>query len=921
MNIISRFTVKSMKKNPTRTLVTVLGIILSAAMFTAVTTFAVSLWTFLVESQIRQSGDYYVCADWLRNEELASLQESPDITQLAHYEALGYLKTQEEEDGPLSTFLLAAVNSTYLEAMPVHLSEGRYPQNSRELLLHEAIMPELEYYGYETALGSTISLEPSRYCSAYSQVQSLEGAAPTFTAEYTVVGYVATDVILSYDLDCYPMLTLADGAEGLPLWHRAYVKTNPKEVWNLIREEEFHDIDVNESLLALYGQSKYQNFTSIILWLTVVLCLIIVVGSVSLIYNNFSISLGERTKQFGLLSCIGATKKQLRQAVYTEALFLSLGGIPFGVLFGYSGIAITLYFLRDRLPLMLGEVIRGVTVHAVFSPLALVCGGLLALFTVFLSATVPAKRATAIGPLEAIRQNRDYSLPKRMKSHRSSLFGLPGTLAKSYYRVSRGKYRATLISLIISLVLFLSAASFTTSLKLTADQAINRENFDFSCYVDLSEAEELREQPFVERSAYSTEELLLSHVPDHLRSPEFLRYRDKISEIYASAVDPVTKMRILYLEDEVLKDYLLSQKLDPTDYLDPSNPKALVCQKELITYWLANDAGIYERYTYHYPPFGENVTGLTLFPDQCPQGLRPFGEDAMQNHGYSVDETGQLILSIVPLVTNDYGHITEDLAHAAKYAVKPEEKTPSSIHFYPIDPVTGETAKVPAAVEDMQLRHIPIGKTVTELPFGISQNAKDDTYYTGLILPLSAAPQAFREEGSLRFTTSDYPAAKNHLEEAYTDLPYTDYLQEEEAARAMILVVDIFSYGFIVLICLICTANIFNTLSTNVALRRRDFGMLRSIGFWEKDLNKMLSFECLTYGSKALLWGLPLGLLANAGIQRIAADSGTVAYIFPLKAVVSAMVSVFVIVFATMFYAASKLRKDNPIEAIREECI
>jgi putative ABC transport system permease protein len=82
----------------------------------------------------------------------------------------------------------------------------------------------------------------------------------------------------------------------------------------------------------------------------------------------------------------------------------------------------------------------------------------------------------------------------------------------------------------------------------------------------------------------------------------------------------------------------------------------------------------------------------------------------------------------------------------------------------------------------------------------------------------------------------------------------------------------------------------------------------------------MLSYECLTYGTKALLWGLPIGLLLNGWIQKIAADSANITYVFPYEEVLSATICVFLVVFPTMFYAASKLRKDNPIEAIRNEC-
>lgn len=923
MNVFARFTARAMAKNSGRTLVTILGVILSAAMFTAVTTFAVSLWTFLVESAVSTEGDYFVCCHWLTEEEVATLEKNEKITTLARYNALGYLKTQDDADGPLSTFVVASADAPYFDTMPIRLSQGTLPKNSKEILLHEAILSELAYYSIETEIGKEISLDLLRQCSAFPQIQGSDQMLQPYSASYTIVGYIAPDVTLNYELDMYPLLTLSDGQEGFPLWTRAYIKTAPRQVWDLVQGEEFHDIEINDSLLALYGQSRYENFTSIIFWLSAVLCLIIVIGSVSLIYNSFSISLSERTKQFGLLSCIGATKKQLRRAVYAEALFLAAPGIPLGVLFGYGGISLTLFFLRDRLSLVLGGFTQYTTLRGVFSPLALLLGALLALGTLFLSAALPAKRATAISPLEAIRQNRDYQVPKRRrKSLGPSLFGLPGALAKNYYRVSKGKYRATLISLIISLVLFLSASGFTTGLKVAADQAVSAENYDFDCSISQAEGAILAQEDFIDQAAYAVQGYYLSQIRPDQRSAEFLKYETELGKAYPQATAPVANIQVYYLEDDVLRSYLRSQNIDPTDYLDPHNPKALVCYKEVTTYMMADENGIYTRYTYHYPPFSANASELVLFPDGAPSELNPFGSEAMQTYGYSVDDEGNLILSLIPLGENQYGHIAEIPANAISYLVQWEGSPEGAVAvYYLIDATTGLAEQTPIHRQSVDLHRIPLGETIRELPFGISYSAKDQPYYTSLILPLSAVPAEIRDEGSLCFTASDYDVARAYLESRSGTFYYSDYRQSEEAARAMILVVDIFSYGFIVLICLICIANIFNTLSTNVTLRKKDFGMLRSIGFCGKDLDKMLCYECLTYGGKALLWGLPIGLLANGGIQKLTADLGTIAYVFPTKAAVSAVVSVFIIVFTTMFYAASKLRKDNPVEAIRQECI
>lgn len=924
MNILSRFTAKAMRKTPGRTLVTILGVILSAAMFTAVTTFAFSLWCFLKDSAIAQTGDYFIACDLLKEDEVHALEEDHRITEIAQYKALGYLVTQEDSSGPLSTFLLAAGDPAYFETMPVRLSQGRYPENSSELLLHECALSILEVYDIETAIGSRISLDLLRQADLFPNVSPLGSLPLSYTEEYTVVGYIHEEVILANNgRDPYPMLTLADGTEETPLWYRAYIKSAPGKVWELVQEKAFHDIDVNETLLALYGQSRYENFTAIIFWLACILCAIIVVGSVSLIYNSFSISLSERTKQFGLLSCIGATKKQLRKAVYAEALFLALPGIPLGILFGYGGISLTLYFLQDRLTMILGDATEEIVLRGVFSPLALCLGGLLALLTILLSASIPAKRATAITPLDAIRQSKDYAIPKRQKKLRSSLFGLPGTLAKSYYRVSKGKYRATLISLVISIVVFLAAAGFTTGLKQTADEAINVENYDFSCFVPSEQGKVLAEQDFVSASAYTTTGYFRTPIREDQRSEEFLRYKEDLQKAYPQAVNPVAGVEVHYLEDAVLEAYLQQEGLDPQDYLDPRNPKALVCYKEVTTYAMANEQGIYTRYTYHYPPLSPTASELVLFPDGVPETLRPFDQGMGYTYDYTLDEEGKLILTLVPYGTNEYSHIIEDFAHALSYRVEFlwESDGTQRAAYYPIEEASGLPSSEPACVEEIELAQISIGATIQDLPFGISQNAKDTPYYTNLILPLSAAPAYLREEGSLSFSVSDYTEAKAYLKSEMDEGSYIDYRSEEEAARSMILVINIFSYGFIVLICLICIANIFNTLSTNVALRKRDFGMLRSIGFRHGDLRKMLGFECITYGTKALLWGLPIGLLANGGIQRFAADISTISYEFPLEATLPAIVCVFIIVFSTMFYSASKLRKDNPIEAIRQECL
>ena len=94
----------------------------------------------------------------------------------------------------------------------------------------------------------------------------------------------------------------------------------------------------------------------------------------------------------------------------------------------------------------------------------------------------------------------------------------------------------------------------------------------------------------------------------------------------------------------------------------------------------------------------------------------------------------------------------------------------------------------------------------------------------------------------------------------------------EESERNIVTIIRVFSYGFIVLISLIAAANVFNTISTNISLRRREFAMLKSVGMTQKGFNKMLNFECLLYGSRALLYGLPVSCGVTSQQYRSVVD-------------------------------------------------
>ena len=929
MNILSKVTWKGMWKNRTRTIVTIIGIILSAAMFMAVTTLGYSLWDYLIRTEVHNSGDYFLQFDYTSSEHLDSLCADDRVSDIGSLGILGYatVELQVREDYiSKETCAVAAGDQAFFDMVSIRMEEGRLPQNSNEIVITENIYHYLKDAGHPCEMGEVIELNVVPEYEEYEGEYLIPADGDAFTKAYTIVGISETFVRLG-DMDLYlsHLFTFAD-SDDAPIWYRLYLKThNPRDAYPVMHEMPKGIAgSTNDSLLEFYGATQYGNYNTVIALICGVLVVIIMVGSISLIYNAFSISVSERTKQFGLLSSIGATRRQIRRAVFTEAMLLSTIGIPLGLLSGYVGIAITLNILSTRIHTLIATSGGKIFLEPKLSWLALIVAAIIALITVLISAAIPAGRATKISPIDAIRQKNDYSVPKktiRVSKAAYKLFGLPGVLSRKYYKVSKKKYRATVISLVISIILFISAASINMMLHSTIDRAIDTENFDMLCMGDKATLEEIRNQDFVSDSAYYADSHYRVNVPDDMLSESFLKSWPTIHEEYEMLDKNMHDVRLIYLEDSVFKQYLTQHSIPEAPYFDKDVPTALVVGKEVTVYNFRAEVGETNRYTYSYVPYDAEGKTLQMIRDGIPSVLNPFESNGPGTNSfkYFTSEKGETILAIVPYIDLGDDRIGEDWEGRVEYLVQFDTGSDGAtiVNYFRRDVETGEVAEIAEASEEMSTPSIRIGATITDLPFGVTFAAINTYYYNYLILPMSAAPEEM--EPDLCITVSNYTAAKTYLETKIGPYDYRDYKESEENNRTLVLLINVFSYGFIILISLISVANVFNTISTNVALRRRDFGMLRSAGFREKDLLRMMNYECLTYGCKSLIWGVPISLVLSFLIQNIDRGITNSEFVPPWNALLIAALCVFFVVFTTMFYAVSRLRKDNPIDAIRME--
>ena len=276
-----------------------------------------------------------------------------------------------------------------------------------------------------------------------------------------------------------------------------------------------------------------------------------------------------------------------------------------------------------------------------------------------------------------------------------------------------------------------------------------------------------------------------------------------------------------------------------------------------------------------------------------------------------------------------------------EYYTSIEEGDSVKYYYYPtdyLDEYWYQSSDDPSIeIDESRALVLSDDEAVNKTNITIKALLKETPYYVpdknslNIIYPYSVCNAVWGEEGALKLRNTEYILnSKNHAQayEEITKVLYEngitegylyDRASEYESERTLLMVINVFSYGFIILISLIAMANVFNTISTNVSLRRREFAMLKSVGLTNRGFRKMMNFECIIYGVKGLAWGLPASVLMTFLIYRVTEVAMERSFYIPWYSIAIAVGSVFAVVFATMLYSTNKIRKDNPIDALKNE--
>lgn len=840
MNILNKFTIKSLKLNKKRTIVTIIGIMLSTALICGVAGLVSSFQNSLIDWARTNDGNYHVTFKNVESNKAQYVTENQKVKDYFFSSSLGWANLEGSKATNKPYLHVLAYDKKALENYGVVLTDGRLPQNPNEIIITESVLTGARVF---LKIGDTITLNIGTRKSNddyYLNDDALyteddESIVDTKEKTYTIVGFMQTLDVEKFYSPGYSALTYMDetpSAIDISVLYKSpkeYEKTT-KDICKTLNLNFDEDVYVNSDFLRFQGVMSY-GMLRVLYAIAGVVIFIIVISSVFVIRNSFSISVAEKNRQYGMLSSIGATSKQIRRNVIFEGMVIGLIAIPLGILLGIVAIMILLKVVNY----LLTDMLSGLGFTYSINLLAVLISVAISIITIYLSCLIPARKAAKISPIESIRGNNDIKInSKKLRTSKltKKLFGIGGVIASKNLKRSKKKYRTTVISLVISIFIFISLSSFLTLGTKTSQ--FYYMDFKFNVYVhSLSDAntqiyEKISKLENVDNSAYCYQSSL---------DIDNIKYASEFGKKFLENDPQPTGIAFMVYNNEYFKKYIKEIGLKESDY------KTAVILLDYDTFYNEDGSKTVDR-LYSLKPGDtvnvksgdkEKILTISKFTD-----VKPMGQEAVYyDHGIIVVSEDYIKEVFKEDVNNsDYYHLSDLFIKSSK----PQE----------------------------------LENTLNDL-------IKQGGDYYGL-----------------------------------TVFNYETYMKQEQR---MLLVVKIFLYGFITVITLIGVTNIFNTITTNMILRSKEFAMLKSVGMSSKEFNKMIRLESIMYGTKSLLIGIPLGILGSYGMYKAFAQGIDLGYTLPLPAIIISIIFVFIIVGITMKYSLNKINKQNIIETIRKDNI
>lgn len=501
MSIIQKLTLAHLKKNKGRTVVTILGICVSVAMITAVFVCIASFMNFFAEETLYTGGHWHAQVFEAADNEIDELKARENVSRVGLRANLDDSKSSFMIDYGVSprtsTGNICAGDANWLSQIVTCDIDGKLPASENEILVE---IDFIESNELDWQVGDTVTIPVgTRLADVDGTITPVNGSYVSGESfelsnieEFTVSGIIDSNIpTRNYQIIRLASSDELNGATVLVEMKKidftSYADIKETLVSCNIDSDRY---EINTDYLgANFSFAANSNYATSIIPMTAVILAVIIIASVALIYNAFGMSLSERTRYLGMLASVGATKQQKSSSVYFEGFLLGLIGIPIGIGAGVLGIYITLKAIEPKMQLFLNGA-ENLEMNVIV-PLWVIIGIILvSALTIFISAMIPAKKASSITPIDALKQTNEIKVKaKKLKSSKlvRAIFGYEGELANKNLKRNGRKSRVITASIALSIILFLSVNSFC-DMFVTANDLSN--DMPYQVYVNVSSDED-----------------------------------------------------------------------------------------------------------------------------------------------------------------------------------------------------------------------------------------------------------------------------------------------------------------------------------------------------------------------------------------------------------------------------------------------
>ena len=947
MNLMKTLTLKNLKLNRKRTIVTIVGIILATALLSALVTLVSSFQYSVIEYQKQKGGDFHVKFSNVKMSELSEFKNNRNIESTFETMGMGFAKLDgcKNEDKPYAYVM--ATDEAGFERGCFKLIEGRMAKNEDEIVIPRHLKTNGRI---DIKVGDEITLDVGkRYDSNTESVISencayehdAETLTDTVTKHYKVVGIMErpgygmedysaagytfvtySDELASIDngtkseaseadttLTVYSRYTKkalrnkdAVTADIIGVDEKLFAKANNSSVEMTAEESDRflkemenakYDIYMNGFLISYECVFPIDGTFKALFTVAAVVALIIILTSVYCIKNSFNISITEKIRQYGMLASVGATRRQIKSSVKTEAAMLGVVGIPVGTM---SGILASLVLVKVVNALSAGWLNFALSFHT--SLPALILAVILSIATIYFSATGSARRAARVTPLEAIRNTKEIKIKSaKLKTPAiiGRIWGIGGVISYKNIKRNNKKYRTTVTSIVICSVTFIVISYFMSMAFSVVGMSYASTDYNIginmSCKKDL-DIEKLSE--LLSGIEGAKDYLVGAGYYFDVDKPEYTKkYGEYCGQLYDDSEDVSQEFLITVLNDKSYDKYASDAGIKNADTgailvnkctFDVYNEKSSKYVKE-------------EMELYKYKAGDTIECGYNVYDDASSDDNAAEGDTES-----STDDNNAVEGDTESGTEDNSGYVDEETIN--KGVRKTVDVT-----------IAGVTDKVPTCYN---------GYGNTSLLF-MNQKGFESLWADGKsgneFKPGNAIYSAYVvAENADEYQDTFEKETEENPEYSQISFYVSNLDKEMRDEKSLFTLLGVFAYGLIVVIALIGITNIINTLSTGMELRSREFATLRSIGMTDKQFSEMVRLESVFISVKALVIGVPLGILISylLCVMMNRMDDAII-YEPPYKAIILCILVVIMLIYAIMKLSMTKLRHNNIIETIKNE--